>query len=236
LFKVENISAQYGQVKVLHSVSLKVDQGQIVSLVGANGAGKSTLIKVISGLLKPTEGSVSFGGINLCQIPNYRIVEKGVAQIPEGRNLFTRMTVLENLLIGAMYPEAKNKSKETLDYVYRLFPILFERRRQKAETLSGGEQQMLAIGRGLMSVPRLILMDEPSLGLAPLIVKQIFNVVLTLNQEQRISILLVEQNLRASLQISHFGYVIENGRIVLEGKGEELIANEHTKKAYIGML
>ncbi len=236
MFNVENISAQYGKVKVLHRVNLKVEPGQIVSLVGANGAGKTTLINVISGLIQPTEGQVLFQGINLCQVPNYRIVEKGIVQIPEGRKLFYNMSVLENLLVGAIHPEAKKKANETLEYVYSLFPILLERRSQAAQTLSGGEQQMLAIGRGLMSIPVLILMDEPSLGLAPLVVKKIFSVVQSLNEIKKISILLVEQNLRASLQISHYGFVIENGHIILEGTGKELIANEHTQKAYIGML
>jgi branched-chain amino acid transport system ATP-binding protein len=235
LFEVQAISAQYGKVKILHQVSLKVERGQIVSLVGANGAGKTTLMNVISGLIPPSSGSVFFEGFDLAEIPNHRIVEKGIAQIPEGRKLFYKMSVLENLLTGATHKAAKKRMKETLAEVLRIFPILQERRQQSAQTLSGGEQQMLAIARGLMSCPRLILMDEPSLGLAPIMVKKIFEVVRQLN-EQKLSILLVEQNLRASLKISHYGYVMENGRIALEGKGQDLLTNEHTKKAYIGLL
>jgi branched-chain amino acid transport system ATP-binding protein len=219
LFEVKEILAQYGNVKVLHGVSLKVEQGQIVSLVGANGAGKTTLINVISGLMRPVSGLVLFNGLDLTQIPNYQIVEKGMVQIPEGRKLFYKMSVLENLLVGATHKEAKKKAQEMLAEVYRIFPTLEERKDQLAQTLSGGEQQMLAIARGLMSSPKLILMDEPSLGLAPLMVKRIFGVVQELN-EQGLSIFLVEQNLRTSLKISHYSYVIENGRIVLEGKGK----------------
>jgi branched-chain amino acid transport system ATP-binding protein len=235
LFEVQEIFAQYGNVKVLHGVSLKMEQGQIVSLVGANGAGKTTLINVISGLIRPVSGSVLFNGLDLTKIPNYRIVEKGMVQIPEGRKLFYKMSVLENLLVGAGHAEAKKKLQENLANIYRIFPTLEERKEQLAQTLSGGEQQMLAIGRGLMSCPRLILMDEPSLGLAPLMVKRIFGVVQQLNA-QGLSIFLVEQNLRTSLRISHYSYVIENGRIVLEGKGQDLLLNEHTKKAYLGIL
>lgn len=235
MFEVRAISAQYGKVKILHQVSLKVQQGQVVSLVGANGAGKTTLMSVISGLIRPSSGSVFFEGTDLAKIPNYRIVEKGIAQIPEGRKLFFKMTVFENLLTGATHREAKEKAEKTLAQVLRIFPILQERRDQLAQTLSGGEQQMLAIARGLMSCPRLILMDEPSLGLGPIVVKKIFEVVRRLN-EQGLSILLVEQNVRSSLKISDYGYVMENGRIVLEGKGQDLLNNEHTKKAYIGLL
>ncbi len=235
MFEVRGVSAQYGKMKVLHKVSLAVEAGQIVSLVGANGAGKTTLMNVISGLVRPSSGSVHFEGADLGKIPNHRIVEKGIAQIPEGRKLFYKMSVLENLLTGATHREARAAASETLERVFAVFPILRERRGQMAQTLSGGEQQMLAIARGLMSRPKLILMDEPSLGLAPILVKKIFEVVRQLN-DQGLSILLVEQNLRASLKISHYGYVMENGRIALEGKGQDLLENEHTKKAYIGLL
>ena len=235
MFEVRAVSAQYGKMKVLHEVSLTVEPGQVVSLVGANGAGKTTLMNVISGLVRPSSGSVHFEGADLGKIPNHRIVEKGIAQIPEGRKLFYKMSVLENLLTGATHREARAVASETLEHVFAVFPILRERRSQPAQTLSGGEQQMLAIARGLMSRPKLILMDEPSLGLAPILVKKIFEVVRQLNG-QGLSILLVEQNLRASLKISHYGYVMENGRIVLEGKGQDLLENEHTKKAYIGLL
>ncbi len=235
MLEVKDISARYGSVKVLNEVSLKVEPGQVVSVVGANGAGKSTLMNVISGLIRPCGGSVLFEGLDLARIPNYLIVAKGIAQIPERRKLFYKMSVLENLLTGATHREAGKKAEKSLAEVYRIFPKLEERQDQLAQTLSGGEQQMLAIGRGLMSCPRLILMDEPSLGLAPKMVKRIFDVVRQLNEES-LSVLLVEQNLRASLAMSHYGYVLENGRLVLEGKGEDLLRNEYTKKAYIGVL
>ncbi len=235
MLEVKGISAQYGTVKVLDDVSLKLERGQIVSVVGANGAGKTTLMKVVCGLIRPSAGTVLLDGIDLTQIPNYLIVGKGIAQIPEGRKLFYKMSVLENLLTGATHPVARKRTQQSLADVYRIFPTLEERKDQLARTLSGGEQQMLAIGRGLMSCPSLILMDEPSLGLAPLMVKKIFDVVRQLNDES-LSVLLVEQNLRASLKMSHYGYVLENGKVVLEGKGQDLLNNEYTKKAYLGVL
>jgi branched-chain amino acid transport system ATP-binding protein len=235
MLEVNNVSAQYGDLKILHGVSLKVDLRKIVTLVGANGAGKSTLMRVISGLIRPSSGSVLFDGSDLGNIPAFRIVERGLVQIPEGRSLFYKMCVLENLLIGASHEKARKDIDKSLKTVYKIFPILDERKRQSARTLSGGEQQMLAIGRALMSCPKIILMDEPSLGLAPIIVKKIFRVIQNLNEEG-LSIFLVEQNIKTSLKISHYGYVLENGRIVLEGIGDSLLNNEYTKKAYLGML
>jgi branched-chain amino acid transport system ATP-binding protein len=235
MLEVKNVSAQYGDLKILHGVSLKVDLKRIVTLVGANGAGKTTLMKVISGLIRPSSGSVLFDGSDLANFPAFRIVEKGLVQIPEGRSLFYKMCVLENLLIGACHEKAKKDVDKSLRGVYKIFPILDERKKQSARTLSGGEQQMLAIARAMMSCPKLILMDEPSLGLAPLMVKKIFGVIQNLNEEG-LSIFLVEQNIKSSLKISHYGYVLENGRIVLEGNGDSLLNNEYTKKAYLGML
>ena len=235
MLEVKNVSAQYGDLKILHGVSLKVDLKRIVTLVGANGAGKTTLMKVISGLIRPSSGSVLFDGSDLANFPAFRIVEKGLVQIPEGRSLFYNMCVLENLLIGACHEKAKKDVDKSLRGVYKIFPILDERKKQSARTLSGGEQQMLAIARAMMSCPKLILMDEPSLGLAPLMVKKIFGVIQNLNEEG-LSIFLVEQNIKSSLKISHYGYVLENGRIVLEGNGDSLLNNEYTKKAYLGML
>ena len=235
MLEVNNVSAQYGDLKILHGVSLKVDLKRIVTLVGANGAGKTTLMKVISGLIRPSSGSILFDGSDLANFPAFRIVEKGLVQIPEGRSLFYNMCVLENLLIGAAHEKAKKDVDKSLRAVYKIFPILDERKKQSARTLSGGEQQMLAIARAMMSCPKLILMDEPSLGLAPLMVKKIFGVIQNLNEEG-LSIFLVEQNIKSSLKISHYGYVLENGRIVLEGNGDSLLNNEYTKKAYLGML
>ena len=235
MLEISNVSAQYGNLRILHGVSLKVDLKKIVSLVGANGAGKTTLMNVISGLIRPTSGSVAFEGSDLSKFPAFRIVERGLVQVPEGRSLFYNMCVLENLLIGASHERAKKSIDKSLPAVYKIFPILEERKNQSARTLSGGQQQMLAIGRALMSCPKLMLMDEPSLGLAPLMVKKIFGVIQNLN-EDGLSIFLVEQNIKFSLKISHYGYVLENGRIVLEGKGDSLLNDAYTKKAYLGMV
>jgi branched-chain amino acid transport system ATP-binding protein len=235
MLEVNDIFAQYGNLRVLHGVSLRVDLKQIVSLVGGNGAGKTTLMNVISGLMRPSRGSILLDKSDLAHVPAFRIVEKGLVQIPEGRKLFYKMCVLENLLIGATHNRARKNVDKSLMTVYEMFPILEERKRQLARTLSGGEQQMLAIARALMSCPKLVLMDEPSLGLAPVIVKRIFGVIRNLN-EKGLSIFLVEQDIKTSLKTSHYGYVLENGRIVLEGKGDSLLNNEYTKKAYLGML
>lgn len=233
MLEVKNINVQYGAFKALYDVSLTVEKGLIVSIVGANGAGKTTLLNTISGLLRPTSGKITFEGIELTALPGHEIVRKGVVQIPEGRKLFPDMSVYDNLISGAMHPRAKAGRQETIEEVFNLFPILRERRRQLAKTLSGGEQQMLAIGRGLMSKPKLLMLDEPSLGLAPLLVRQIFEIVQEL-KARGLTILLVEQNVRHSLAIADYAYVLENGRIVLSGPGREVLEDEHTKRAYLG--
>jgi len=234
LLEVRGLSVAYGDVRVLEGVSLAVGQGQIVSLVGANGAGKTTTLRAISGLHPALDGEVTLEGERLTGLPPSRIVERGVAHVPEGRQLFTNMTVEENLELGAYLPQAKAALGASLARVTGLFPRLAERRRQIAGTLSGGEQQMLAIGRALMSRPRLLILDEPSLGLAPLMVRAIFDAIVRVNREGT-TVLLVEQNLVQSLRLSHRGYVLETGRIVLEGTGEALLANPHTRKAFLGI-
>jgi branched-chain amino acid transport system ATP-binding protein len=234
LLEVQGLSVAYGDVRVLHGVSLSVGQGQIVSLVGANGAGKTTTLRAVSGLLPVLEGAVTFDGEPITRLAPSRIVERGLAHVPEGRQLFTNMTVHENLEMGAYLPRARATLAETMAWVTGLFPRLAERRTQLAGTLSGGEQQMLAIGRALMSRPRLLILDEPSLGLAPIMVKAIFDAVTRINAEGA-TVLLVEQNLVQSLRLSHRGYVLETGRIVLEGTGAELLANPHTRKAFLGV-
>ena len=215
-------------------MSLRIEEGEIVSVVGANGAGKTTLLKAIAGLVRPTGGAVDLRGERLDRLPTHRIVERGVVRVPEGRRIFPEMTVRENLELGATPPEAKRKRVETLGRVYALFPILRERARQLAGTLSGGEQQMLAIGRGLMGLPKLLMLDEPSLGLAPMVVTEIFQTIRRINADG-VTILLVEQDVVHSLDMSHRGYVLENGSIVLAGGGPELLANQHIRTAYLGI-
>jgi branched-chain amino acid transport system ATP-binding protein len=234
LLEVRNLSVAYGDVRVLHGVSLRVARGEIVSLVGANGAGKTTTLRAVSGLLPALEGDVTFDGAPITGSSPSSIVERGLAHVPEGRQLFTNMTVEENLEMGAYLPRAKSSMAKTLEWVKGLFPRLGERRAQLAGTLSGGEQQMLAIGRALMSRPTLLILDEPSLGLAPIMVKAIFDAVARINAEGT-TVLLVEQNLVQSLRLSHRGYVLETGRIVLEGTGGDLLANPHTRKAFLGV-
>jgi branched-chain amino acid transport system ATP-binding protein len=234
LLELKHIHVAYGDIGVLRDVSLSLEAGEIVSVVGANGAGKTTLLKAIAGLLKPASGSIELSGVRLDQLPTHRIVQTGVVRVPEGRKIFPEMTVLENLELGSFLPEAKQQRQESLARVFRLFPILKERTKQLAGTLSGGEQQMLAISRGLMSLPRLLMLDEPSLGLAPMVVKEIFEIIKDINQSG-MTILLVEQNVFHSLSMSHRGYVLENGRIVLQGKAEALLADEHIKTAYLGL-
>jgi branched-chain amino acid transport system ATP-binding protein len=233
LLNVRGISAQYGRARVLSEVGFDVQEGEIVSVVGANGAGKSTLVKVISGMLRPTSGHISFRGEDITCRPAHEIVLLGIAHVPEGRRLFGEMTVLENLLLGSTHAAARRHRKEGLERVFSLFPILRERRSQRASTLSGGEQQMLAMARGLMSMPRLLILDEPSLGLAPRVVTEILNAIQTLN-EDGLTVLLIEQNIKHSLAISDRGIVLENGVVVLVDRGEALLSNEHTRRAYLG--
>jgi len=234
MLKVSNIDVAYGDVQVLWDVSFEVREQEILVLVGANGAGKSTTLRTISGLLRPLKGSIEFKGSRLDQIPDNRIIDQGIAHVPEGRRLFAEMTVEENLIMGSLTPKAKAKRSETLQEVFRLFPRLEERRKQQARTMSGGEQQMCAIGRGLMSLPEILMFDEPSLGLSPILVKEIFQIVQRINQEG-VTVLLVEQNVMHTLSICHRAYVLENGRIVMEGTGQDLLNNPHVKEAYLGI-
>jgi branched-chain amino acid transport system ATP-binding protein len=234
LLSVRNISAQYGRARILSEVGFDVAEGEIVSVVGANGAGKSTLVRVISGMLRPSAGQILFRGQDITAMPPYKIVLRGIVHVPEGRRLFGDMTVLENLFVGSTHPVARERRGEGLERVFGLFPILRERQSQLASTLSGGEQQMLAIARGLMSLPRLLLLDEPSLGLAPRVVTEILAVIEKLNDEG-LTVLLIEQNVRRSLAISDHGLVLENGKVALADRGEALLNNEHTRRAYLGV-
>ncbi|MGA2527046.1 MAG: ABC transporter ATP-binding protein [Smithellaceae bacterium] len=233
MLEVKGIGVFYGEVQVLWEISLKVGEGEIVSIVGSNAAGKTTTLNTISGILRPTSGEIFFEGIRLDRETPDRIVERGLVQIPEGRRLFPEMTVLENLEIGTYPQRARGKRDQTLKKILDLFPILSDRKKQLASSLSGGQQQMLAIGRGLMAQPRLLMLDEPSLGLAPLIVKKTFEIIKDI-RSQGTTILLVEQNVMHSLQIADRGYVLENGRIVLENTGKALLEDKNLKKAYLG--
>ena len=234
LLEVENLNTYYGHVHALKGISLTVDEGEIVTLIGANGAGKSTTLRTISGLLRPREGQVVFQGQELNHVPAHEIVYRGISQAPEGRAVFTTLTTDENLNMGAYSLGGdKDAIEENRRRVFRLFPRLEERKNQIAGTLSGGEQQMLAIGRALMARPRLLMLDEPSLGLAPMLVKAIFQTIREIN-EQGVTILLVEQNARAALKLADKGYVLETGNIVLGGTAEELMGDERVRKAYLG--
>ena len=233
MLKVEDLSVQHGAFKALFDISLSVPDRAIVSILGANGAGKTTLLNAVSGLLRPSSGQVWFDDLQLTSMRCHRIAREGIVQVPEGRKLFPEMTVLDNLLCAAMHPRAKSGRQQTLEEVNDLFPVLKERGNQLARTLSGGEQQMLAIGRGLMAKPRLLMLDEPSLGLAPLLVRQIFAVVQALRRRGH-TVLLVEQNVRQSLLIADYAYVLEVGRIAYEGPAQEALLDEHIQKAYLG--
>ncbi len=234
MLKVNGIDVFYGDLQVLWDVSFEVKEKEILVLVGANGAGKSTTIRTISSLLTPRKGSIEFDGVRLDKTPPFHVIEHGIVHVPEGRRLFPQMSVEENLIMGTLNGEAKAKRAQTMERVYGLFPRLRERKKQLAGTLSGGEQQMLAVGRGLMSLPKLMMFDEPSLGLAPILVQDIFRIVRKINEEG-VTVLLVEQNVRQTLAMCHRAYVLENGRVVLEGTGEALMANEHVKEAYLGI-
>ena len=234
MLKVENIDVFYGDLQVLWDVSFEVREKEILVLVGANGAGKSTTLKAISGILRPRSGSISFDHVRLDEVPADKIIQHGVVHVPEARRLFREMSVEENLIMGSLSPAAKAKRKETIEWVYGLFPRLRERRKQAAGTLSGGEQQMAAIGRGLMALPKLLMFDEPSLGLAPILVQDVFEIVKRINEEG-VTILLVEQNVRQTLALCDRAYVLENGRVVLQGTGKELMADNHVKEAYLGL-
>jgi branched-chain amino acid transport system ATP-binding protein len=234
LLDLDGIRAFHGDVQVLWDISLHVEAGEIVSVVGGNGAGKSTMLKAISGVISSGPGRIWFLEEPVETLPPHRRVALGLVQIPEGRRIFPYMTVLGNLEMGSFNVRARGKKEEALGRVFSLFPLLLERKNQLARTLSGGEQQMLAIGRGLMAQPKLLMMDEPSLGLAPIIVKMIFDTVRSIN-DQGVTVLLVEQNVKQCLELSNRGYVLENGRIVLDGTGEALLQNEHLRRAYLGL-
>lgn len=233
MLEVKNLSVSYGVIEAVKDISFTVNAGEIVSLIGANGAGKTTTLHTITGLVPAKSGSVMYNGVDLLKTHNNKIVTLGMAHIPEGRHVFTRMSVEENLEMGAFSLKDQSDLKKDLDMVYGLFPRLKERRNQKAGTLSGGEQQMLAMGRALMSHPKTILMDEPSMGLSPKLVKEIFSIIRKLH-EQGITILLVEQNAKMALSIADRAYVLETGRITMEGDAKELLNNEQVRKAYLG--
>ena len=232
MLTVTDVHSFYGHIEALKGVNLAVEAGEIVTLIGANGAGKSTLLMTICGRPQARKGRIMFDGEDITTLPTYEIMRRGISHAPEGRHIFPRMTVLENLQVGATVAEASHFADD-LERVFALFPILRERQSQRGGTLSGGEQQMLAIARALMSRPRLLLLDEPSLGLAPLIVKQIFEVIRAVNREQKITVFLVEQNAHHALRLAHRGYVMQNGLIALSGTGSELLHNDEVRRAYL---
>ncbi len=234
MLKVKQLSVKYGAFYALRDVSLSIEDGKITTIAGANGAGKTTLINTISGVIKPVGGHLTFDETDLTRLKGHEIATLGVVQVPEGRKLFPDMTAYENLMMGGFSARARPMRAETMEQVFELFPILRERSKQSARTLSGGEQQMLAIGRAIMARPRLLMFDEPSLGLAPLLVREIFSSIERL-KAQGLTILLVEQNIRHSLQIADYAYVLETGQVALEGTGREVLENEHTQKAYLGI-
>jgi branched-chain amino acid transport system ATP-binding protein len=234
MLKIENLSVNYGAINALHGISLEAKKGDIVTLIGANGAGKTTTLRTISGLQKAHAGEISYEGTNITRLAPHKIVEAGLCHVPEGRMVFANLTVLENLKMGAYLQRDKNVIAQQMDYVFNIFPRLKERIKQLAGTMSGGEQQMLAIGRALMSKPRFLMLDEPSLGIAPLLVKTIFEKILEINRQQGITILLVEQNANLALEISSYGYVLETGRIILHDKSSVLRQDPKVKSAYLG--
>lgn len=234
MLKVSGIDVFYGDLQVLWDVSFEVRDKEILVLVGANGAGKSTTLKTISGLLKPRKGTIDFDGVRLDELSPDKVIGQGVVHVPEARRLFREMSVEENLIMGSLSPGARKKRAQTMEWVYELFPRMRERRKQAAGTLSGGEQQMAAIGRGLMALPKVLMFDEPSLGLAPILVQDVFGIVKRINREG-VTVLLVEQNVRQTLAMCDRAYVLENGRIALTGTGKELSSDPHVKEAYLGI-
>lgn len=233
MLEVKDINVYYGAIHAIKGISLTVDEGEIVTLIGANGAGKSTTLRTISGLLKPKTGAINFLGKNIAGMPAHKIVREGISQVPEGRRIFAEMSVLENLELGAFTRDDKDEIKRDMEMVFRRFPRLKERISQQAGTLSGGEQQMLAMGRALMSRPKLLLLDEPSMGLAPLLIREIFSIIVDINKTGT-TVLLVEQNANMALSIANRAYVLETGRITLSGDAKELAASEDIRKAYLG--
>jgi branched-chain amino acid transport system ATP-binding protein len=235
MLDVNGVSAYYGKIRALWDVSIKVDKGEIVALIGANSAGKTTILDVISGLVQASTGSVTFLDQRIEHLAPHDIVRRGISHVPEGAKSFPEMTIRENLDMGAYHHGAWEYRKETVQLVYKMFPLLEQRGGQLARTLSGGERQMLAIGRGLMGRPKLLALDEPSYGLSPLAVKEIFDAVRVLREEQGTTVLIVEQDVQQSLELADRGYVLENGRVTLEGKSTDLLQNDHVKKAYLGL-
>jgi len=234
MLKVSGIDVFYGDLQVLWDLSFEVREKEILVLVGANGAGKSTTLKTISGLLKPRKGSIEFNGVRLDTLSPDKVIGQGVVHVPEARRLFREMSVEENLIMGSLSPQARKKRHETMGWVYELFPRMKERRKQPAGTLSGGEQQMCAIGRGLMALPKVLMFDEPSLGLSPILVQDVFEIAKRINREG-VTVMLVEQNVRQTLAMCDRAYVLENGRVVLQGTGDELSNDPHVKEAYLGI-
>ncbi len=234
MLEIKNLTVDYGVITALRGISLSVKAGGIVTLIGANGAGKTTTLKAISGLLKTKSGEIFYEGRNIANLPPHQIVKLGLSHVPEGRMIFANLTVMENLLLGAYLQRDKQIVQNELEHVFALFPRLQQREKQTAGTLSGGEQQMLAIGRALMGKPKFLMLDEPSLGLAPLLVKTIFEKIVEINRQEGITILLVEQNANLALEISHFGYVLETGKVVLSGDSAALRQNPQIKSAYLG--
>jgi branched-chain amino acid transport system ATP-binding protein len=235
MLEVKDIKTYYGNIQAIKGISLEISEGEIITLIGANGAGKTTTLMSISGIVPPKTGDILFMGQPLQKLLPNQIVALGISQVPEGRRIFPYLTVMENLDMGAFLRNDTSEIQKDLEYIFDLFPILAERRHQTGGTLSGGEQQMLAVARALMARPRLLLLDEPSLGLAPLIVKQIFKIIRKINKENNTTIFLVEQNANLALQVAHRGYVMENGRITLSDTSQNLLANEDVKKAYLGI-
>jgi branched-chain amino acid transport system ATP-binding protein len=234
MLEIKNLAVSYGAINALHGISLSVPSGSIVTLIGSNGAGKTTTLKTVSGLLKPKSGEIIYDGKNIAGLPPHEIVARGLSHVPEGRMIFANLSVQENLAMGAFLVRDKKVVQMELDFVFATFPRLKERERQVAGTLSGGEQQMLAIGRALMSQPKFLILDEPSLGLAPLLVKTIFEKIVEINRERGLTILLVEQNANRALEISRFGYVLETGKITLQGDSASLRQNPQVRSAYLG--
>ena len=235
MLELKNIKTFYGNIQALKDVSIEISEGEIITLIGANGAGKSTTLMSICGIVPPRSGEILFMGKPIQDMAPYNIVSLGICQVPEGRRIFPFLTVAENLDMGAFLRNDKDEIKRDIEYIYELFPILAERRNQAGGTLSGGEQQMLAISRALMAKPRLLLMDEPSLGLAPLVVKQIFEIIKKINAESKTTIFLVEQNANMALKVAHRGYVMETGRVSMSDTAANLLANDEVRKAYLGM-
>jgi branched-chain amino acid transport system ATP-binding protein len=235
MLRVERIKVSYDEVPALHEVSFKVEPGQIVSIVGANGAGKSTILKSISSVLHLDEGSISFEDQRIDKVPPHQVVDRGIAHVPEGRRLFARLTVKQNLTLGAYTRKSPEHRQATLKSIFQLFPVLEERQQQRAGTLSGGEQQMLAIARGLMSKPKLLMLDEPSMGIMPKLITEIFEMIQRLNREEKLTILLVEQNVQEALEVAHYAYILQTGRVVMEGKPAELLQTDMIRKAYLGL-